>query len=112
MDGRGYGNYHLPLSNDDMLKRGAFESWMLAVVTMTPRGKPSLSTAICRLIPLMRAAARKITSVSHLSGAFEVVARSQCDGIAPSRRLQNPSEICDLSVNIFYGTALKLVSFK
>ncbi len=45
-----------------------------------------------------------ITYVSHLLGAFEAAARSQCTGIAPSRRLQNPTKICDLSLNIFYGT--------
>ncbi len=48
-----------------------------------------------------------ITYVSHLLGAFEAVARSQCTGIAPSRRLQNHTKICDLSVNIFYGSDSK-----
>ncbi len=49
----------------------------------------------------------KITIASHILGAFETGARSQCYSIDPSLRFQNHTKICDLSVNIYYGTGSK-----
>ena len=68
-----------------------------------------LAEATVKVSYTTNALPQKITYASQLSGAFEVVARLQCHRIAPSRQLQNPSEICDLSVNIYYGTGSKII---
>ena len=49
-------------------------------------------------------AERILPSPSHLSGAFLRSFRLRGYGHAPSTHTKNPSEICDLSVNIYHGT--------
>lgn len=46
----------------------------------------------------------KITFASHLSGAFCLVLQSRSYGYAPSSQDKNLSEICDPSVNKYWGT--------
>ena len=52
----------------------------------------------------------KVTLQAHLSGAFCVVTQSRWNPIAPSFHHKNHSEICDLSVNKYWGTGSEVES--
>ena len=52
----------------------------------------------------------KITSSSHLSGAFCLVFQSRSYGYAPSSQDKNHSEICAPGVNKYWGTGSKLLN--
>ena len=54
----------------------------------------------------------KITISSHLSGAFCLVLQSRSYSYAPSSQDKNHSEICDPSVNKYWGTGSKHSSKK
>ena len=51
----------------------------------------------------------KVTLQAHLYGAFCVVTQSRWNPIAPSFHHKNHSEICDLSVNKYWGTGSYII---
>ena len=63
--------------------------------------KPNLTAINC-------VSMHEITLTSHLSGAFCLVLQSRSYGYAPSSQDKNHSEICDPSVNKYWGTGSKL----
>ena len=99
--GRGDGNF-LPRTTEniyDCEEFGKERNYMKRNINIAHAAN-AIPLAVCR-----------ITGTPHLSGAFCLVLQSRSYGYAPSSQDKNRSEICDPSVNKYWGTGSNSLTY-